>query len=135
MDIIEILINVFLTMGVSITLSFILIRYSLKKFNPLISKAFSIMQTIGLKTRMDNKFNKVTAEDVDKAAEGQKLIMGDLLNQFPEIKMVLEHFSPETVEWLEDNPMAALRLIQRYMPFIQQFMGLTKGKKAEEYNV
>ena len=112
-----------------------IVSRNMKPFKPLIGKAMSILQRFSSDKRMDNKFNKLTAEDVDKAAEGQKLIMGDLLNQFPEVKMVLEHFSPETVEWLEDNPMAALRLIQRYLPFIQQFMGLTKSKKVEEYNV
>jgi len=63
----------------------------------------------------------------EKALE--KAVAGDILDQFPEIVMLLNQLSPETADMVRKNPQMALNLIQRYKPLIDKFLPMLIGEK------
>ena len=74
--------------------------------------------------------------DAKKVKKGEKLIFADLLGQFPEVKMVVEYFSPETMEFLEENPYILATLLQRYAPLLQKITGkVLSGEGSQNYEL
>jgi len=63
--------------------------------------------------------------------QGEKLVMGDIMSQFPEVKFILERFSPDTLEFIEQNPEAFITLMSRYAPLIEQITGKSGLKQSE----
>lgn len=61
--------------------------------------------------------------DVKQLKKMEKMVMGDLLEQYPEIELALDRFSPETADYMRNNPKAALILMQRWGPYLEKFMG------------
>ena len=57
----------------------------------------------------------------------EKKMGEDLINQFPEIDMILEYFSPDTADMMRENPERALVLIARWKPIIESFLGVQTG--------
>lgn len=65
----------------------------------------------------------------DKALE--KMVAGDLLDQFPEVDMILGLVSPTTREAILENPEQAFRLLERYQGLLE-FLPGAQGKKLEK---
>lgn len=69
----------------------------------------------------------------------EKAVAGDILDQFPEVVVLLNQLSPETADMVRKNPQMALNLIQRYKPLIDKFLPmLTGGKEGaapEQYDL
>lgn len=61
----------------------------------------------------------------------EKDIAGDLMDQLPEVEMILELLSPDTANSIRENPEKALRLLERYKDFIPLFTGAAGPKKQE----
>ena len=81
----------------------------------------------------------VKSGDVRAEKALEKAVAGDILDQFPEVVMLLNQLSPETADMVRKNPQMALNLIQRYKPLIDKFLPmLTGGKEGatpEQYDV
>ena len=53
----------------------------------------------------------------EKAMEGE--IMVAVLDEYPELMMIAEKISPDMVAMIEEDPETALRLIDRYLPLLE----------------
>lgn len=74
--------------------------------------------------------------DVRQEKALEKAITGDILDQFPEVVMLLNQLSPETADMVRKNPQMALNLIQRYKPLIDKFLPSHGSAKATpEYDL
>ena len=63
----------------------------------------------------------------------ERKIANDLLNvNAPEIKAVLQYFSPDTLKYIESNPEVAMAVIQRFKPLLDKFMGAGQKKDDTE---
>ena len=62
------------------------------------------------------------------------MVIEDIIAEYPEIELALERFSPETAEYIRENPRAALILYQRYKPFIDSITG-TAQKERVQYDI
>jgi len=51
------------------------------------------------------------------------MMVGDIMEQYPEIEMALEYFSPDTADLIRKHPQRALTLLTRYKPIIDQILG------------
>ena len=71
----------------------------------------------------------VKSGDVRAERALEKAVTGDILDQFPEVVMLLNQLSPETAEMVRKNPQMALNLIQRYKPLIDKFLPMLTGEK------
>lgn len=65
----------------------------------------------------------------------EKMMVEDILKEYPEIELALEYFSPETAEMIKAHPERALILLQRYRPLIEKFMGRTEETEETEEKV
>lgn len=64
----------------------------------------------------------------------EKMMVGDIMEQYPEIEMALEYFSPDTADLIRKHPQRALTLLTRYKPIIDQILGRdTEGKTPFQY--
>lgn len=63
----------------------------------------------------------------------EKMMVGDIMEQYPEIEMALEYFSPDTAEMIKKHPQRALTLLTRYKPLIDQILGRDEGSKPFQY--
>lgn len=50
----------------------------------------------------------------------EKAIFSELLDQYPEVKLAIETFSPETAESLKENPQQAAIMLERYLPLAEK---------------
>ena len=81
--------------------------------------------------QMDEMRQKSIDSRQQKALE--RKIANDLLNvNAPEIKAILQYFSPDTLKYIEDNPQVAMAVIQRFKPLLDQFMGAGQKKDDTE---
>lgn len=62
----------------------------------------------------------------------EKAITGEVLDQYPEVMALLQHFSPETVDMIKKNPGMALSLIERYRPLLEKFLPGLTGKAGAQ---
>jgi len=70
----------------------------------------------------------VKSGDVRAEKALEKAVAGDILNQFPEVMMLLNQLSPETADMVRKNPQMAMNLIQRYKPIIDKFLPMITGR-------
>ena len=68
----------------------------------------------------------------EKALENA--VFEDILDEYPEFTLILDMFSPDTAEMIQENPRAAANLIMRYKPLIDQFLG-SKGEKKSSFDL
>jgi hypothetical protein len=59
----------------------------------------------------------------------EKMMVGDIMEQYPEIEMALEYFSPDTADLIRKHPQRALTLLTRYKPIIDQILGREGAQK------
>lgn len=62
----------------------------------------------------------VEAREIKKM---EKAMVGDIMEQYPELEIALEYFSPETAEMIKRHPQRALTLLTRYKPLVDQILG------------
>ena len=60
----------------------------------------------------------------------EKMMVGDIMEQYPEIEIALEYFSPETADMIRKHPARALTLLNRYKPIIDQVLGRDPESKT-----
>lgn len=61
----------------------------------------------------------------------EKGIAGDLMNaQMPEVIAILEQLSPETADMIKENPEIAIKLMEKYQPLIDKFIGSVGKAKS-----
>jgi hypothetical protein len=89
---------------------------------PLISKAFSLLGSLGSKERWKE-------EDLKKA---EQMIAEGLVGKMPELQL-LGSISPELLEYIKSNPELILGLYERWAPLIEKL--LTKKPKPESYGI
>jgi len=64
----------------------------------------------------------------------EKMMVTDIMEQYPEIEMALEYFSPDTADMIRKHPQRALTLLTRYKPLIDQVLGREiEGKLPFQY--
>lgn len=73
---------------------------------------------------MGNK--SVEAREMKKM---EKMMVGDIMEQYPEIEMALEYFSPDTADLIRKHPQRALTLLTRYKPIVDQILGREGAQK------
>jgi len=64
----------------------------------------------------------------------EKMMVSDIMEQYPEIEMALEYFSPDTADMIRKHPQRALTLLTRYKPLIDQILG-REGAKQEPWQL
>jgi len=92
-----------------------------KEANEAISRGMSSMGDVGRETR-----------DIKKM---EKMMVTDIMEEYPEIEIALEYFSPETAELIKKHPERALKLLTRYKPIIDAFMGVKPEQAREIYDL
>jgi len=75
-----------------------------------------------LKTGMSALGQKSADLKLEKRIEG--MLYDSLIDQYPEIKMILEQLSPELLEEIEQNPRVLQGLMERWAPMIKQLTGI-----------
>lgn len=110
-------------------------RVYINQIQPLVDQAEANQASIeaAVKKAMTAMGAKSVEVRQDKALE--KMISADLLEQFPEVEMILGLVSPKTAEALQENPEQALRIIERYKDFIPLLSGKTPGQAQIEYDL
>ena len=68
----------------------------------------------------------VEAKEIKKM---EKMMVTDIMEQYPEIEMALEYFSPDTADMIRKHPQRALTLLTRYKPLIDQILGREGAQK------
>lgn len=96
-----------------------------------------LMEVIDTKLEHTDEMMKAGASAMGKAsvnsrneAKLEKLVIGDIMAEYPEIEMMLDYFSPETADMLREHPEKALKLLIRYKPLLETFMA-NKGEGQE----
>jgi len=70
--------------------------------------------------------------DAKKAKKLEKAVFGDILDNYPEILIILDQVSPDTAEMIRDNPLMAAKMWARWGPTIQQILPTLNVKKGEQ---
>ena len=60
----------------------------------------------------------------------EKMMVSDIMDQYPEIEMALEYFSPDTADMIRKHPQRALTLLTRYKPLIDQILNRDPSKQT-----
>ncbi len=94
---------------------------TMKDANNAISAA---MSSLGKKSGESRQLKKM-----------EKLMVNDILEQYPEIEAALEYFSPETAEMIREHPKRALIIMQRYKPLLDEFMGKASNEQPPTFDV
>jgi len=99
----------------------------------IVSKQYLVPLMIGIideKTKDTQNMMKAAASTMgNKSVEAreikkmEKMMTGDIMEQYPELEIALEYFSPETAEMIKKHPDRALTLIARYKPILEQILG------------
>nr|BAM15163.2 hypothetical protein [uncultured microorganism] len=74
--------------------------------------------------------------EIKELKKMEKLLISEVMEEFPEIEMLLEFFSPETAELIKKHPQRALVLYNRYKPLLDDVMtsrGIGPGEKQKPY--
>jgi len=106
-----------------------LILRSLKKFKPMISRAYSIMGKKGNEIKVD----QAMLDEVEEGLKGGVLEM--LETKHPELGIMfawMEENKPDLFQKIVDNPQIALGLYKKYAPMIAGLIGgkMNPQKKA-----
>ncbi|GAI27317.1 unnamed protein product, partial [marine sediment metagenome] len=71
-----------------------------------------------------------TGLDAKAMKKMEKMMMEDILEQYPELEIALEYFSPETAEMIKKHPQRALVLLARYKPVVEEILGMKSEGKS-----
>lgn len=73
--------------------------------------------------------------DARQAKKMENMMITDIMEQYPELEIALEYFSPETAEMIKKHPQRALTLLARYKPILDDILGRegTEGKQPYQY--
>ena len=72
------------------------------------------------------------AKDMKKM---EKMMITDIMEEYPELEMALEYFSPDTADMIKKHPERALKLLARYKPLIDAFLGSNPEQTREIYDL
>jgi len=84
-----------------------------------------------IKTGMSAMGDKGKQVQQDGALE--KMVAKDILDQFPEIEIILGLVSPQTAEAIREHPERAMRLLDRYKDIIPLLTGGAAAKQQITY--
>ena len=127
-----ILVSVLVPIVVSIVVCILVLgRVFVNQIKPLIEQVQTIQDEAdhAIKTGMSAMGQKSIQVRQDNKLE--KMVAKDLLEQFPEIEIILNLVSPATAEEILDKPERALRLIDRYKEFLPFLTGGQQQQKIE----
>jgi len=65
----------------------------------------------------------------------QKYLAEDIIEQYPEAKMLLGTISPRTAEYFEDNPDILLQMVERWGPKVKLLLGDGDGARASSKSI
>jgi len=72
--------------------------------------------------------------DMKSAKKMENMMISDIMEQYPELEIALEYFSPDTAEQIRKHPQRALTLLARYKPILDDILGREgEGKTAFQY--
>ena len=110
-------------------------RVYVNTIQPLIKQAEEGQAAVDkvVKTGMSAMGHKSGEVRLDNALE--KMVAGDLIDQFSEIEAILSLVSPDTAAALRENPEKALKMIERYKDFIPLLSGESAPQKQIEYDL
>jgi hypothetical protein len=110
---IEQIINVVVPSLISLAGAYLIFKISMRPWQKMIQKYEPIVERT--MSMLGQKSGQVRAVNT-----AEKMLMNDIINnEFPELKMILEKLSPETAEYLEQNPHVIPVLLERYLPLLQ----------------
>ena len=92
-----------------------------KEANEAIKRGMSSMGDMGRESK-----------DIKKM---EKMMITDIMEEYPELEMALEYFSPDTADMIKKHPERALKLLARYKPLIDAFMGTNPEQTREIYDL
>lgn len=118
-----------------ITTTIVMIIVSKKYLVPLLSTL------IDTKTQDAQNMMKAAASTLgQKSGEARQIkkmenmMFDDILEQFPELEIALEYFSPDTAELIRKHPQRAMTIIMRYKPILDGLMGkVQEDKEGYQY--
>lgn len=67
-------------------------------------------------------------------AKLEKMVIEDLFDEYPEIELALDRFSPETADYMRENPRAAFALYRRWKPVLDSLVG-EDGLRKSTYDI
>lgn len=105
---------------------------ALRKFKPQISRAMSIMGSLGKKAQIES----AEVEDIEIALTDGVLDM--VMQKYPEAGLVLaylEENQPEIMEKIKANPTIVIGLVNKYAPLLGQLMGKGQAKSEVHFDV
>ncbi|GAG79302.1 unnamed protein product [marine sediment metagenome] len=117
------------SLGVSMVLNIIIVIIML--FVAIKKAIIPVLEAvIDEKTKETQNMMKAAASSLgQKSGEArqlkkmEKMMIGDIMEQYPELEMALEYFSPETAEMIKQHPQRAITLIARYKPILDEILG------------
>lgn len=89
--------------------------------NDAITKGMSALGNKGRESRDANKM--------------EKMMVSDIMEEYPLLQMAIDFFSPDTAELIEENPERALKIMMRYKPIIDELLGTQQGSAREIYDL
>jgi len=117
----------------SIIITFLTLRLMTEKvIIPALDKKFGSIDKLTKQT-LTSLGEKSIEVRQNKAIE--KAVAGDIFNNMPEIKAVIQLLSPETLELLEKNPEMTLQLLTKYKPLLDQFFGQSTKQQQQTYDI
>jgi len=93
-----------------------LITKKTKEANEAITKGMSALGDKGRQARDTKKM--------------EKMMLTDILAEYPEIQIALDFFNPELADEIRENPEIALRIVQKYKPIIDEILKGRQGSTA-----
>lgn len=67
--------------------------------------------------------------EVRQMKKMEKMMLNDIMEQYPELEIALEYFSPDTAELIKQHPQRAMTLIARYKPILDDILGREGSEK------
>jgi hypothetical protein len=107
-----------ISLAINIIMTIYLLKFK-RRMEPLISKAFSLLGSLGSKERWKE-------EDLKKA---EQMIAEGLVGKMPELQL-LGSISPELLEYIKSNPELILGLYDRWAPLIEKFLKREKPQSV-----
>ena len=108
-------------------------RVYVRTLKPLVEQVQTIQYEASkaIKTGMSAMGDKGKQVQQDGALE--KMVAKDILDQFPEIEIILGLVSPQTAEAIREHPERAMRLLDRYKDIIPLLTGGAAAKQQITY--
>jgi len=80
------------------------------------------MSALGARGREAREVNKL-----------EKMMISDIMEEYPEIELALDFFSPETADMIREHPERGLKIIQRYKPILDEIIGV-RGQQKKQWD-